>query len=107
MVNVDGSVTAGAMPLLLCRSEGGPYEDEAFESGWRLGDLAATLAQPGISALAESIRPAERHQADLIAMAYGYGHVDRAQRRCGLVVGDLYPRPLTSCGVTVGVVWTR
>jgi hypothetical protein len=72
MVNVDDSVTRGAMPLVLCRSGGGPHEDEAFESGWRLGDLAATLAQPGISALADSIRPEERHQADLIAMAHGY-----------------------------------
>ncbi|HEY7044477.1 MAG TPA: hypothetical protein VH419_12475 [Nocardioidaceae bacterium] len=72
MVNVEGSVTAGVMPLVLCQSEGGPYEDDAFESGWRLGDLAANLAQPGISALADSIRREERHQADLIAMAHGY-----------------------------------
>jgi hypothetical protein len=60
------------MPLVLCRSRGGPHDDEAFLSGWRLGDIAATLARPGISALAESIRPRERVQADLIAMAHGY-----------------------------------
>ena len=60
------------MPLVLCRSRGGPYDDEAFMSGWRLGDIGATLARPGISALAESIRPHERLQADLIAMARGY-----------------------------------
>jgi hypothetical protein len=60
------------MPLVLCRSGGGPYEDEAFMSGWRLGGLGATLARPGVSALAESIRPHERLQADLIAMARGY-----------------------------------
>jgi hypothetical protein len=59
----------GVMPLVLCRSRGGPYDDEAFISGWRLGDLAAKLAQPGIGAIAESIRPHERRQADLIAMA--------------------------------------
>ena len=41
-------------------------------SGWRLGDLDATLAQPGVDALAESIRPVELRQADLIAMARGY-----------------------------------
>jgi hypothetical protein len=41
-------------------------------SGWRLGDIGATLGRPGISALAESIRPHERLQADLIAMARGY-----------------------------------
>jgi hypothetical protein len=60
------------MPLVLCRSRGGPYDDEAFMSGWRLGDIGATLARPGISALAESIRPQERLQADLLAMARGY-----------------------------------
>ena len=62
----------GVMPLVLCRSRGGPYDDEAFVSGWRLGDLAAKLAQPGISSIAESIRAHERVQADLIAMASGF-----------------------------------
>ena len=61
----------GVMPLVLCRSRGGPYDDEAFVSGWRLGDLAAKLAQPGNSTIADSIRPHERLQADLIAMACG------------------------------------
>jgi hypothetical protein len=60
------------MPLLLCRSRGGPHEDKAFMSGWRMGELAALLARPGISAVAESIRVDERLQADLIAMARGY-----------------------------------
>jgi hypothetical protein len=62
----------GVMPLVLCRSKGGPYDDEAFLSGWRLGEIDATLARPGISALADSIRPHERVQADLVAMARGY-----------------------------------
>jgi hypothetical protein len=67
-----GEDQSGVMPLVLCRSRGGPYDDEAFMSGWRLGDIGATLGRPGISALAESIRPHERLQADLIAMARGY-----------------------------------
>jgi hypothetical protein len=62
----------GVMPLVLCRSKGGPYDDEAFSSGWRLGAIGATLAAPGISSLCESIRGHERVQADLLAMAYGY-----------------------------------
>ena len=67
-----GEDQSGVLPLVLCRSRGGPYDDEAFMSGWRLGDLGAILARPGISALAESIRPHERLQADLHAMARGY-----------------------------------
>ena len=62
----------GVMPLVLCRSRGGPYDDEAFSSGWRLGAIRATLAAPGISGLCDSIRPHERVQADLLAMACGY-----------------------------------
>ena len=60
------------LPFVLCRSRGGPYDDEAFLSGWRLGDIGATLGKPGISAVAESIRPRELLQADLLAMARGY-----------------------------------
>jgi hypothetical protein len=60
------------LPLVLCRSRGGPFDDEAFRSGWRLGDIGSTLSRLGVSALAESIRPWERLQADLLAMAYGY-----------------------------------
>jgi hypothetical protein len=72
----DGEDEAG-LPLVLCRSRGGPFDDEAFQSGWRLGDIGATLGRLGVSALAESIRPWERLQADLLAMAYGYSmHVE-------------------------------
>jgi hypothetical protein len=60
------------VPLVLCRSRGGPYDDEAFRSGWRLGDIGSTLGRLGVSALADSIRPSERLQADLLAMAHGY-----------------------------------
>ena len=51
-----GEDSGGVMPLVLCRSRGGPYDDGAFSSGWRLGAIGATLAGPGISALCESIR---------------------------------------------------
>jgi hypothetical protein len=62
------------MPLTLCRSNGGPFDDAAFLSGWRLRELDLVLAG-GVSALADAIRPIERDQADLIAMARGYAMV--------------------------------
>jgi hypothetical protein len=72
LFTTDEAAGAAAKFHVLCRANGGPYDDDAFSSGWRLGELAATLAQPGIRALADSIRRVERQQADLIAMAYGY-----------------------------------
>jgi hypothetical protein len=70
MVEAGGS--EAVLPLVLCRSAGGPYDDEAFASGWRLGNIAATLSHVGFRAVAESIRPHEHLQADLLAMANGY-----------------------------------
>ena len=71
-VEISEDCSDSVMPLVLCHSRGGPYDDEAFMSGWRLGAIGATLAGPGISALCDSIRPHERVQADLLAMARGY-----------------------------------
>ena len=80
MLETDEGMGEAELPLVLCRSRGGPYDDEAFLSGWRLGDIGATLGRPGVSALAESIRPHERLQADLLAMARGYTMTSRARQ---------------------------
>jgi hypothetical protein len=61
-----------AMPLVLCRTGGGPLDDGSFLSGFRLGRIGALLTTPGVSAIADSIRPPERLQADLLAMACGF-----------------------------------
>ena len=72
MFDDDPGDGAMVMPLVLCRDAGGPHDEQAFASGWRLGAIAATLAQPGVTTLADSIRPEEHLQADLLAMASGY-----------------------------------
>jgi hypothetical protein len=72
MLEADEGESEAVFPLVLCRSRGGPYDDEAFLSGWRLGDIGATLGNTGVSEMADSIRPQERLQADLLAMARGY-----------------------------------
>ena len=71
MFEIGEDRCGAAMRLVVCRSQGGPFDDEAFVSGWRLGDLAARLASPGVSVLVDSIRPGECVQADLIAMGRG------------------------------------
>ena len=72
MSTTDQDLMSGELPFVVCRSRGGPYDDEAFRSGWRLGDIAATLARGEASTMAESIRPVECAQADRLAMAFGY-----------------------------------
>jgi hypothetical protein len=71
MYDTNEAECEAVMPFTLCRSNGGPYADDGFLSGWRLGALDATLSTGGVSALADSIRPVEYAQADLIAMAGG------------------------------------
>ena len=58
------------MPFLLVESNGGPYDDAAFVSGYRMGLLDADLSS-GITT-PRVIDAQEFDQADLIAMRHGY-----------------------------------
>lgn len=63
------------MPFVICQSEGGPYEDEAFVAGFTCGTLDAelrALAQLAATPAARWVRPAHLPQVDLIAMHHGY-----------------------------------
>jgi hypothetical protein len=80
MYDTNEAECEAVLPFTLCRSNGGPHDDAAFLSGWRLGVLDATLAGLGVSALADSIRAVECVQADLIAMARGYTMVVEPSR---------------------------
>jgi hypothetical protein len=64
------------MPFELCRSQGGPYDDKAFVSGWRLGtiDAALTVSAPRDDRdTVSTVVPCEElHQLDLIAMRHGF-----------------------------------
>ena len=46
--------------------------DDALASAWRLDDLAAALDHSVVRVMVDSIRPAERDQAEQIAAARGY-----------------------------------
>ena len=46
--------------------------DDALASAWRLDDLAAALDHSIVRVMVDSIRPAERDQAEQIAAARGY-----------------------------------
>lgn len=55
------------MPFVLVKSAGGPYDDDAFVSGYRLATIAATIAPSGAS-WRGYVTPADLPQLDLIAM---------------------------------------
>lgn len=59
------------MPFVVCASQGGPYEDDAFVGGYECGqiDTALSLRQPiGYRQVHTTSLP----QLDLIAMRHGY-----------------------------------
>lgn len=73
------------MPFVLCQSEGGPYEDDAFVAGYTCATLAAELRALAVhrsTPRPHLVRPAHLPQVDLIAMLHGYkisvGDVDGA-----------------------------
>ena len=71
-MSVTEEMKAGAaMPLVLGWADAGP-DDDALASAWRLDDLAAALDRAVVRVMVDSIRPAEREQAERIAAAHGY-----------------------------------
>jgi hypothetical protein len=60
------------MPFVVCRSEGGPYDDEAYVAGWELGELDHELTWTRPAFVTRYLHVANLLQADLVAMCHGY-----------------------------------
>ncbi|WP_030186093.1 hypothetical protein [Streptomyces capuensis] len=63
------------MPFVLCQSNGGPYDDEAFAAGMACGQLwteLRVLQAHGATPRPRYVQPEHVPQLDLIAMHYGY-----------------------------------
>jgi len=62
------------LPMIVTASQGGPYDDEAFQAGYAMAMLHITLADSahGDSPFTVPIYTACVPQLDLIAMAYGW-----------------------------------
>lgn len=62
------------MPFVVCQTQGGPYDDEAFVAGWILGALDVRLEQLAADRrpLTISVRAASLPQVELLAMKHGY-----------------------------------
>jgi hypothetical protein len=63
-----------AMPFVVCRSQNGPYDDEAFVAGWALACIDVRLTQCAVDRLPLNVpvRTPSLPQAELIAMSHGY-----------------------------------
>ena len=97
----DGDDELG-LPLVLCRSRGGPFDDDAFRSGWRLGDIGSTLGRLGVSALAESIRPCGAPAGGPAGDGLRVHDDGRARQRSRLAQGHVHPDAPTSPEATTG-----
>lgn len=60
------------MPFVLCQTQGGPYDDAAFASGWRLGSLDARLEFERPDGHSMYVEPPDVKQLDLVAMRHRY-----------------------------------
>jgi hypothetical protein len=65
------------MPFLPVQSKGGPYDDNAYTAGWEMGQLWHVLEMSTVIGVMASmqdltIHRANREQADLIAMHFGF-----------------------------------
>lgn len=66
------------MPFVACRSQGGPYDDQAFSAGYHAGLIDKSLevaAIAGADELRLTARSALTPQLDLIAMRWGFSLV--------------------------------
>ena len=67
------------MPFTVCRSKGGPYEDEAYACGYEAGVIDAWLRQvsrypvlASVPSVEMTVHAANVPQIDLIAMRHAY-----------------------------------
>lgn len=60
------------MPFVVCRSNGGPYDDDGFCAGWHLGQIDTELAVVAPAILEVTVLTGSVPQLDLIAMRRGY-----------------------------------
>lgn len=64
-----------ALPFILCKSAGGPYDDDAFTAGYECGliDKDLTVAAAiGQATLTRTVRTVSVPQLDLIAMHHSF-----------------------------------
>lgn len=75
----DGDEMTLVVPFIVCQSQGGPYEDDAFVAGFACGviDKALQVASAaGATRVEGTVRTALLPQLELCAMARGFPVMD-------------------------------
>lgn len=74
-MSTEGQFLA-AMPFVVCKAQGGPYDDEAYLAGWEAKTIQIQLVglaeQLGPLVMVASVHPDNRAQIDLVAMSQGW-----------------------------------
>lgn len=60
------------MPFVVCLTQGGTYDDDAYVAGYECGIIDATLGQSQPVMTERYVHSANMPQLDLIAMRHGY-----------------------------------
>lgn len=64
------------LPFVVCESQGGPYNDEAFVAGWEAGRLDLMIAEQAKAGargpIVATVHRGNLPIVDLIAMRHGY-----------------------------------
>lgn len=65
-----------AMPFVVCKTKGGPYDDDAYVAGWEAKTISVQLdglaETPGALIMVASIHTENQPQIDLVAMQQGW-----------------------------------
>jgi len=80
------------MPFVVCKSQGGPYDDDSFVAGFELGRLDAQLpmyAALGFGSLSRLAHAETLPQVELVTMRYGYRVRYVSEEQDGWVTVDL------------------
>lgn len=70
------------VPFVVCRSVGGPYDDDSFVAGFQAGEIDKALqvaAAAGASTATWTVRTALVSQLELLAINRGFGYMATAE----------------------------
>lgn len=75
----DGVLYDIVLPFVVCQSQGGPYEDDAYVAGYEIGEISTMLAQNAFLEWERPVHTGNLAQLDLVAMRWSYIVAERVE----------------------------